>query len=63
MGLFKREARIESRSWQTTLLKRVNLILHQSDQGRDDQGHPLEHHRRELIAKRLPATGWKDGQR
>ena len=34
----------------------IDLVLHQGDQGRDDDGHPFHKHRRELVAERLSAA-------
>ena len=44
-------------------LKRGDLILHEGDEGRDDQGQVLAHERRELVAERLARSGRHDHQR
>jgi hypothetical protein len=38
----------------------VDLVLHQRDQRRDDDGQPVAHQRRKLVAEALAGTGRKD---
>ena len=40
----------------THLADGIDLILHQSDERRDDDGHPFHEKRRQLVAKRFAAA-------
>ncbi len=40
----------------------IDLILHQGNEGGDDQSEAVEEEGRELIAKRLPSSGGEDGE-
>jgi hypothetical protein len=42
---------------QTQRLKLIDLILHQGDQGRDDQGQTVSGDGRQLVAEALPPSG------
>ena len=44
-------------------LQEVDLILHQRDQRRDHDRHPVEQQRRKLVAEALAAPGREDRQR
>ncbi len=44
------------------LFDRLDLILHQRDQGRHDYGHAGQKLRRELVDKRFTAAGRQHGQ-
>ena len=41
----------------------ADLVVHQRDQGRDDQGRPLARQRRHLVAERLARSGRHHRQR
>ena len=41
----------------------AQLIVHQRDQRRDDDGRPVEQHRRQLIGQRFARAGRHDGER
>ena len=43
--------------------KEIDLVFHQSDQGRHDEGNTLKSQRRKLVAERLSAARRKDSQR
>jgi hypothetical protein len=43
-------------------LQRVDLVLHQRNQRRDDEGQPVAHQRRDLKTERLAAAGRQDEQ-
>jgi len=45
------------------LAQPVHLILHQRDQGRDDDGEPAQVRGRRLVAERLAAAGGQDDER
>ena len=47
------EARVEPRGVDPASLQEVDLILHQRDQRRDDDRHPVEQQRRQLVAEAL----------
>ena len=57
------EARIEARGGDPVALQEIDLVLHQRDQRRDDDGRPLEQQRRQLVAQALAGPGRKDGKR
>ena len=40
----------------------VDLVLHQRDEGRHDDGRALEYHRRQLVAEALAAAGGHDDE-
>src|SRR5204862_4393318 len=46
-----------------TRAKAVNLVLHQGDERRDDDGQVLAHERRKLVAERLARAGGHDDER
>ncbi len=56
-GLIRGEAGVQEIGAQAVLPQGLNLVLHQCDQGRDDQPHPRAQNRRDLVAKGLPAAG------
>ena len=57
------EARVEPCGLDPAPLQEVDLILHQRDQRRDHDRHPVEQQRRQLIAEALARSGREDGQR
>ncbi len=57
------EARVEPRRVDAAPLQEVDLILHQRDQRRDDDRHPVEQQRRQLVAEALARPGREDGER
>ena len=62
--LFKpSEARVKRRRRDFSLLHAGHLILHECDEGRNDQGQPWQHSRRQLIAERLSLPGRHDRHR
>ena len=50
------DARIEPRSVDSPAHEGVDLILHQGDQRRDDDGDPVEQERRQLVAEALAGS-------
>ena len=40
----------------------IDLVFHQRDQRRDNQGEPIEHQRGKLVAERFTAAGGKYGR-
>ncbi len=57
------DARIEPRCIDALEHERVDLILHQRDQRRDDDGDAVEHQGGELIAEALPGSGGEHRER
>ena len=57
------QARIEPLRVDSAPLQEVDLILHQRDQRRDHDRHPLQQQRRQLIAEALARPGRKDRER
>ena len=56
--LFGAERTVEAAGGDPPRPERIHLVLHQGDQGRDDQGDAVEGERRKLVAKRFaPASG------
>ncbi len=54
-GLFGRERGVHERRRRSDLRRQlVDLVLHQRDQGREDERRLLAQHRRELVGQRLP---------
>ena len=49
-------------AWTPRWFERVDLVLHQGDQRADDQGHPRQNHRGQLIAEALAAAGGHDAE-
>ena len=47
----------------TAFLQHIDLVFHEGDQWRHDQGDSLHENRRELVAKRLATASRKDSQR
>ncbi len=56
-GLGGAEGRIEKSGRNARHLERIHLVLHEGDQGGDDDGQPLLHDCGKLKAKRFPAAG------
>jgi hypothetical protein len=48
---------VQAGSGNSPTAKGVDLILHQRDEGRDDESHPIEDERRKLVAKTLAGAG------
>ena len=61
--LVEREARVDARGRHAERLERVDLILHERDQRRDDDRDAVEHQRRQLVAEALARSGREDGER
>ena len=57
------EAGVKRRRRDLSLLQAGDLILHQRDERRDDQGQPGQEGRRQLIAERLALPGRHDRHR
>ena len=57
------EARVEPCGVDPAPLQEVDLILHQRDQRRDDDRHPVEQQRGQLVAEALARSGREDGER
>ena len=57
------EARVEPRRVDPASLQEVDLILHQRDQRRHHDRHPLQQQRRQLVAEALARAGREDGER
>jgi hypothetical protein len=55
--LCRRQAAVDGRGRVAAELQRVHLVLHERDQGRDDNVHPAGHHWRHLVAERLASAG------
>ena len=55
-GFRRRQRRIEIRRAHACLAQRINLILHQGDQGRDDNADAVAQQCGNLIAQRLAAA-------
>ena len=60
--LVGRQRRIEERRRHADLFEAVDLVLHQGDQGRNDDREPVVGDRRKLIAQRLAAARGKERQ-
>ncbi len=57
LALLRRAERaVDQRRGNAAALERIDLVLHQRDQGRDHHGGSLEEKRRELIAERFAAA-------
>ena len=61
-GLRLLDARVEPRRVDSLTDEGVDLILHQRDQRRDDDGDAVEHQGRQLIAEALAGSGGKYGK-
>ncbi len=57
------DARVEPGRGDALADEGVDLILHQRDQRRDDDGDAVEQQGRQLIAEALAGAGGKDGER
>ena len=57
------ERRIDEGRTHSGLQKRVDLVLHQRDQRRNDDPHPRTQQGRNLVAQRLAAAGGHQHQR
>src|SRR6266704_1952373 len=57
------ERRIEAGRFHARFAQRRHLVVHQRDQGRDDDAAALAHQRRDLKAQRLAAAGGHQHQR
>ena len=53
---------MQASRWDAASLQLGHLVLHQGNQGRNHQHQPLAYQRRQLITKRLAATGGQYGQ-
>jgi hypothetical protein len=61
-GFFSAEGGVEKCRGDAAGLERVDLILHEGDQRRDDDGEAVAGEGGELEAKRLAATGGEEGE-
>jgi hypothetical protein len=61
-GVFRIERRVQERGLDAVRLQPVHLILHQRDQGGDDEGEPLPQHRGKLKTQRLPSARGQEGE-
>ena len=57
-----RLAAVEEGGPQTDFTGGIHLVLHQRDQGADDQGGPRQHPGGQLIAEGFPSSGGHDGK-
>ena len=57
------QAGVEDGGPHAELLQRVHLVLHQRNEGRNDDPGPAPHHRRNLVAERLAAARRHQHQR
>jgi hypothetical protein len=62
-GLVAVQARIEPGCRNAMFGQKVDLVLHQRDQRRDDDRQAVEHHRGQLVAQAFAAAGGEDSQR
>jgi len=60
---FRAERRVEAGRSHARFAQRRHLVVHQRDQGRDDDSAALAHQRRDLEAQRLAAAGGHQHQR
>ena len=56
------ESPMQASRWDAASLQLGHLVLHQGNQGRNHQHQALAYQRRQLITKRLAATGGQYGQ-
>ena len=56
------QRRIQSSRRDAATGKKIDLILHEGDQRRDNERQTLEHQGRQLIAETLAGAGRKNGQ-
>ncbi len=56
------EGGVEERGLDAVRLEGVDLVLHQGDEGRDDEGEALAEDGGELEAQRLPSPGGQQGE-
>ena len=61
--LLGRQGAVEEQRRHAQRVELLHLVLHQGDQGRDDDGQAGEDQGRELVAQRLAAPGRHDHQR
>ena len=61
-ALGRRSERVERRGGDSLARELVDLILHQGDQGRDDERRTVEQEGGELIPDRLPGAGRHHGE-
>ena len=57
------EGRVDEGGGDVAFDQAINLIFHQRDEGRDDEGGAVEAERGELIDERLARAGGHDDQR
>ena len=58
-----RQRGIQVRGAHARLVEGGDLVLHQRNQGRDDQRHPLQQQGRHLVAQGLARAGGHDAER
>ncbi len=51
LDIFLAERRVDERGRDPFLDQAIDLVFHQRDQGRDNHGDPVQHHRRQLVTK------------
>src|SRR5439155_7846106 len=62
-GRIRAERRVEAGRSRARFAQRRYLVVHQRDQGRDDDAAAIAHQRRDLEAQRLAAAGGHQHQR
>ena len=62
LHLGRPDARVEAGGGDAAGLQGIDLILHQGDERRDDQGQSVEEEGRQLVAEALAAAGGEDRQ-
>lgn len=63
VDLAGREARVDRHGRNVQRAQPVDLVLHQGDEGGDDDAEPLAGHRRDLVGERLAAAGGHQRER
>ncbi len=64
LGLVERKRAVDHRGTvPDTGRQRLQLVLHERDEGRDDNGDPGQEHGRKLERQRLARAGWHDAER
>ena len=61
-GFLGAEGGVEAGGGDASLLKGIDLVLHEGDEGGDDEGDAVEEEGGKLVAEGLAAAGGKDGE-
>ena len=61
-NLVEADARVETGGVDSLRCEKVDLVLHERDERRDDDGDAVEHQRGELVAEALARTGREHGE-